>query len=282
MRTHTFTAITQVLEFKKLARVFSETHKQMQQAQLLMVAASLAYTSILSIIPLLAVSFAIFKAFGGMERIYSTVEPLVLSNLAEGTGEEMILALKGFINNAHTGAVGIGGFLGLMITSMSMLFSAEKAINQVWQTKMTSSVFHRISSYWLFITLGPLALSIAVGIATFFQTPLEKLLPSGTAMFILSVFIFFSVYKWVPHISVRWPFAMISSVVTASLLNLARIGYAYYAKNAVSYRSVYGSLGAVPILLLWIYILWVILLGGAAFTAALQKIGTKKPHPSDK
>jgi len=248
--------------FRIILNTIKDTAVQIREAQLFMVASSLAYTTILSIIPVLAVSFAIFKAFGGMQRLYSMIEPLILSNLAEGTGEEVVTTLHQFIDNAHTTVVGLGGMVGLVFTSMSMLFSIEKAINFIWKVKVTRAMFSRITSYWLFITLGPLALAVAVGIATSVNLPLG---------YPIVVCFFFCVYKWVPHAEVRWLYALIASVITSLVWYLARFCYTIYTKNVVTYSAVYGSLGAIPIVLLWIYIVWVIVLGGAALTAALQK-----------
>jgi membrane protein len=251
--------------------VFRDTFKQMQQAQLPMVASSLAYTTILSIVPLLAVSFAIFKAFGGMQKLYAILEPIILARLAQGTNEEAVSILHRLIDNTQAAAIGIGGLIGLIFTSMSMLSSFEKAINLVWQAKITRGIFQRIAAYWLFITLGPLALSVAVGVATSSNFPLHYLFPSGTGMFLISVGIFFCIYKWVPQTYVKWRCALISSLFTASIWNIASDAYTFYAKKIVTYSAIYGSLGAIPIFLLWIYILWLIVLTGAALTAALQK-----------
>lgn len=247
-----------------------ETWAQMRRAQLLLVASSLAYTTILSIIPMLAVSFAIFKAFGGLEKLYQTIEPFVLENLAEGSSDEVIATLRRFLSNAHTSAVGITGFIGLVLTSMSMLNSIERAFNQVWGAPMRRRWFQKIATYWMFITLGPLAGSIAVGFASGSNLPLTALMPDGTGMFILSILFFTSVFKWVPNCDVHWPHAMISALLTSVFLTLARMGYGVYSTRFISFNKIYGSLGAIPILLLWIYILWVIILGGAALSAALQ------------
>jgi membrane protein len=254
-----------------LPDVVKDTAAQMKQAQLFQVASSLAYTTVLSIIPVLAVSFAVFQAFGGLQKIYGMIKPLILSNLAQGASEDVIATLQKFIENAHAGALGVGGFLGLVVTSMMMLSNAENAINQVWQVKNTRKLFQRISYYWLIITLGPLALSVAVGVATSFNLPLTKLLPTGTGSLLITVGIFYTIYKWVPEAKVKWQFALLSSIVTAILWHLARLSYVWYNKHVVTYNVVYGSLGAVPILLVWIYIAWLIILSGAALTAALQK-----------
>jgi membrane protein len=243
----------------------------MKQAQLPLVASSLAYTTILSIIPLLAVSFALFQAFGGQETINRTLTPFILNNLAEGVSDEVVEKLKSFISNAHGSAIGLGGLIGLIFTSMTMLFSIEKAINRVWHASMTRSLFQRISAYWLFITLGPLGLAVAVGFMTSSQIPLSHLFPTGTGAFLLTAAGFSAVYKWVPHTRVRTTCAGIAGIVIAAAFILAQNGFRLYTSRVVSYSKIYGSLAAVPILLLWIYIVWMIILSGAALTAALQK-----------
>jgi membrane protein len=242
----------------------------MKRAQLLLVASSLAYTTILSIIPMMAVSFAIFKAFGGMEKLYQTIEPFILQNLAEGSSTEVIAALRRFVDNTHASAIGITGFVGLIFTSMSMLNSIESAINRVWGAPARRRIFQRIATYWLFITLGPLAASVAVGIASGSSFPLPNLVPSGTGVFLLTILFFTAVFRWVPNTDVHWPYAVFSGIQTAVLLALARAAYGLYTSRVVSYNKIYGSLGAVPILLLWIYIVWAIILTGAAVSAALQ------------
>lgn len=253
-----------------LPGIVHDTIKQTQKAQLFTVASSLAYITILSIIPLLAVSFAVFQAFGGLEKLYGVIKPLILSNLTEGASDQAMETIQKFIENAHGSALGVGGMIGLIFTSMSMLSSIEQAINHVWQTRVTRGLFQRIAYYWLFITLGPLALSIMVGIATSTNIPLVKLLPSGAGMFLITIGIFFSTYKWVPQVKVEWQYALISAFITSIFWNLARVGYALYTSHVVTYNVVYGSLGAIPIFLLWVYIIWLVVLGGASLTAALQ------------
>ena len=257
--------------FKFIILILEDTLTQIKEAQLLMMSSSLAYTTILSIIPLLAVSFAVFQAFGGMEKVYGVIEPLILSNLAESAGHEAIDVLRSFITNIHAGVLGLTGFIGLMITTMSLLLSVEKAINKIWQTKISRHIFHRIAIYWFIITVGPLALSIAVGLATSQDIPIWNILPHGSGLYAIAIGIFFSVFKWTPQIKVDQRCALIASVITAMVWNLARAGYSFYTSHVLTYSKIYGSLGAIPILLLWIYILWTIVLSGVALTVALQK-----------
>jgi membrane protein len=248
-----------------------DTWKQILDAQLFLTASSLAYTTLLSVIPLLAVSFAIFQAFGGMEKLYSTIEPLIIENLAEGSGIEAMEAIRRFIGNIRGGALGAGGFIALILTSMSMPSSIEKAMNRVWKAPMNRSLFQRVAAYWLLITMGPIALSIVLGAASTTDYPITRFLPSGTSSFLMAWFILFCVYKWVPNRLVHhWP-ALLSALLIASLWNFVRLGFAFYTKHFLSYNKIYGSLGALPILLLWIYVVWIMILTGAAMTAAFQK-----------
>lgn len=255
---------------RRLWETYLEVLRQIRESQLLLVASSLAYTTILSIIPAIAMSFAIFKAFGGLERLETTVESFILSNLTEGSGEQAIAAIQGFIRNVHGTALGVGGLLGLIVTTMSMLSSIEGAINRVWKTPNSRTWFQRISSYWLFITLGPVVLAVAVGAATTSTSALGSLIPSGVAIFTITSAIFFAVFKWVPSRKVHSFSALVSAILTAAAWNLGQFGYAIYTARAVSYNRIYGSLAAVPILLLWIYIAWLIVLSGVALSAALQ------------
>lgn len=259
------------LRISKTIPVLRETWRQIQSAQILLVASSLAYTTILSIIPLLAVSFAIFQAFGGLEKLYSTVEPFIIENLAESASADAMETIRKFIGNAHAGAVGISGFIGLVFTSMSALSSAEKAINRIWNTEITRSIFERIASYWFFITLGPLGLAVTVGALSGGGFQGMKFFPSGSASLVVSIIAFFIVNKWIPNRKVHWAPALISAVVTAILLGFAKFLYSIYTKNVLTYSKIYGSIGAVPIVLLWIYIAWTVVLSGSALAASLQK-----------
>ena len=236
-----------------------------------MVASGLAYTTLLSLIPLCAVSFAIFQAFGGLDRLYATLEPFLLQNLTEGSGEVALTTLRKFIGNVHAGAVGVTGFLGLLFTSISLLFSIDKAINRIWKAPETRSFFYRLATYWFFITLGPMALAVAIGVITSKEMPLARIFPGKFGLIFLSTTVFFWIYKFIPNRKVHWRPALISAGSTAVIWSFATVAYQFYTKRLVSYDKIYGSLGAIPILLLWIYLIWVIILTGVVVTAVLQR-----------
>jgi membrane protein len=259
-------------KYLQLSRtVLMDVVTQFKEAEISLSASSLAYTTILSIIPLLAVSFSVFKAFGGLDQLYGALEPFIFENLAEGSDEETLGLIRQFIGNIHAGALGATGFIGLIFTSMSMLFSVEKTLNRVWKAKSNRSWFSRISTYWLFITLGPLALSFAVGVGTSQQLSITQMLPSGTGLFILLVGLFFSLYRFVPEKTVNNRAALLAALWTAAGWMIAKAAYSIYVKKVLTYSKIYGSLGAIPIFLLWIYLGWLVILTGAALSAALQR-----------
>lgn len=250
-----------------LTWVTRDTLRHMREAQLVIVASSLAYITILSVIPAIAVALAIFNAFGGLDRLYETVEPFIIRNLAENASQEAINAIRKAVTNA--GALGAGGTIFLIAAVIGMLFNAEKAINTVWQAPYQRSWYQRIASYWLIMTLGPLVLASVLGVINSWAWVKE--LPPGAPTFAIWIVLFFPLYKFVPHRHVNWISALWSAVFAATAWALARWGYSVYASKVVTYNKIYGSLGAIPIILLWIWINWIIVLTGAALGAAVQK-----------
>ena len=256
----------------RIRAISRETLQELKDAQIPLNASGLAYTTILSIVPLLAVSFSIFNLVGGLDKYFPEIESLVLSNLAEGTGQTVISQIRSFIGNIHAGALGLSGFLALIVTSMSMLSSAEKTINRVWKTSIQRTLFHRIAVYWLIITVGPLGISVLIGVAgSNSVSNLSSIIPRSGVGYLATFAIFFAIYKWVPNQLVKWIPATTAAAYSTILWSLAKFGYSIYTKEVVSYSRIYGSLGAIPIFLIWIYIVWLIVLSGAALAAVIQK-----------
>ncbi|MCM0605315.1 MAG: YihY family inner membrane protein [Xanthomonadaceae bacterium] len=251
-------------------QVFNDTLTLIRESQLPMTSSALAYTTILSVIPLLAVSFAIFQAFGGLNHLSELIEPLILKNLAQGAGEETLTQIRKFIANIHGGALGATGFIGLIITSMSLLSSIEKTVNKVWKTKIQRGLFSRIAAYWFIITIGPLSASLFIGYTSIGTSGFSDYLPSGFSALFITLFVFTAMNKWIPNKKVNWRAALIGGVFTTTLWQTAKFGYSIYNQKVVTYSKIYGSLGAIPIFLVWIYVTWLVILTGAALSAVIQ------------
>jgi membrane protein len=256
--------------------VLKDTARLIIRAQLFMAASSLAYTTILSVIPLLAVSFAVFQIFGGMTKIYGMIEPVVLSNLAGGVGTEVTQMLEKFIQNAHGKTLGFGGLIGLVVTSISMLSSIERAINRAWEVPIKRSWTRRISYYGLFITLGPFALAVAIGISTSKNFPIAKILPHGGGLFLVTACLLIFSYKTVPDTRVSNKHAVVAGLFTSVLLTILHLIYHYFTYKFLAFGRIYGSLSAIPIILLWVFVIWLITLIGAALTASMQRMTSQR------
>jgi len=237
-------------------------YEHIQAFQLNKTASSLAYTTILSVIPLLAISLVTFRAMGGMEQIYKKVTPFLIENLSEPAGIKAQKTIEHFIDNIHSKEIGIIGFIMLIITSMTLLSTIETVMNQIWKSKSKRTLFFRVSSYWFFISLGPLALSVVIGMPGYHAK-------IGTAFFLYFFFFFF--YKFVPNEKVYWRPAAIAALFTFVFITASRIGIVFYAKQAISYHTIYGGLAAIPIFLIWIHAAWLIVLLGGILSFELQK-----------
>lgn len=262
-----------------------DTLKKAREAEIPVVASSLAYTTILSVIPLIAVSFSVFKAFGGLDGLYATIEPFIFENLAEGSDEKTLETIKAFVTNIHATTLGVGGAIGLLATSVSMLGSVEKSVNKIWKTAANRGLLRRAATYGGFILLGPFALAVAIGAATSLDIPFSKVLPSGVPFFFILVGLFYAFYRYVPNRPVHPRAALAAAAGTAFAWVIAKAAYGIYVRRFVTYDRIYGSLGAIPIFLVWIYVAWLVILTGTAFSASFQRHsleGEDPPHAKRK
>jgi membrane protein len=256
--------------FQKILALVFEVNKQITDGEVRLLANSLAFSSVLSLVPLFAVSLSVFRAFGGLEKLYLDFEPIVMQNLAEAAGKVALENLQSLILHIKPQALGLLGFLGLLLTSTNLLWDMELAVQKVFGSKVHRSITFRIFFSWLIIFLGPLALASVTGLlfadksAFFFRH--KSFLNIG--------FLFFVVYlicRYVPRLKVyKWP-AIISAVFTTVCLVLGQKIFTYLALKIFNYSKLYGSLAAIPIFLLWISILWWIFLIGVALCAALNQ-----------
>jgi membrane protein len=245
--------------------------ERIADSHLLTFASSLAFTTILQIIPLLALSFAVFQAFGGIEKLGDELKPFILNNLAQGTSDDVVAKLDGFLNNAHARALGVTGFVGGIVTGISLLSSVDYAINSAWDRKITRGWPKRIGYYLVILLIGPMAAAVALGALSSLNFGHLHLVPTNTGLYLIWVTALTGIYKFVPCCPVRWTYALLTSAIVSAVWNCARLGYGLYLRDSMIYHQIYGGVAAVPILLIWVYITWVIILGGAVFTSLLQK-----------
>jgi membrane protein len=245
-------------------------------------ATSLSFTMLLSIVPLLALAFSVLKGLGAQNRL----APLLLSQVAAGS-EVVVNRVISYIDNTNMGSVGALGLAGLFYTSISMLASIEEAFNAVWGITETRSFYRKFSDYLSVLVSAPLLFLAATSITTTLQSKrliswlLESTYLGDVFLFFLSLTPYLSVwialfflYIFMPYTRVRYKSALIGAVLAGTLWQLAQWCYIHFQVGTGNYNAIYGTLAALPILMVWIYTSWIIVLFGMEVVAAHQGWGT--------
>ena len=240
-------------------------------------AMSLVYTTLLSIVPLLALSFSVLKAMGVhnqlMPFLYQFFQPL------GAQGEEMAEQVIAFVDNIQVGVLGSVGLLLLVYTVVALVQKIEGSFNMVWRAPQGRPLGQRFSNYLSVITIGPLLMVAGIGVsATIFASEvvqeLRAIEPFGTLIaiisrltpFLLTVVAFTFVYIFVPNTRVKLKSAFAGGLVAGVAWQAASLGFASFAVNATRYEAIYSSFAIGILLLIWLYINWMILLTGASIS----------------
>lgn len=246
-------------------------------------AMALAFKTLLSLAPLLAVVFSILKGFG----VHNRLEPVLAEALAPlgEKGVEIAALLIGFVDRMRAGALGSVGLVTLFITVMSMMGTIEEAFNHIWRVKAPRKWSRKFSDYLSVILVGPVLVFAALTITATLQShsfvrQLLALEPFGTVILGLlrlvpyltlwGAFAFF--YIFVPNTNVRLKSALIGSLVAALLWQTVGWGFATFVASSTQYYAIYSSFAVLLLFLLWLHAGWVIVLLGAQVTYAHQSI----------
>ncbi|HVK60763.1 MAG TPA: YihY/virulence factor BrkB family protein [Bdellovibrionales bacterium] len=257
--------------FRKFRQIVWQTIQQMRDSDAPILAGSLAFTTVISLVPLLAVSLSVFMAYGGLESLFQKIEPFILQNLVEASGAEISRLLRRSIQRVHSGAIGFWGILGLLVASTKLFYDMERAVQRVWRLKANRSLFGRILIYWLVMFLTPLVLAGLLGVLSSKDVNFFAHVPKKTFAAAFVFFAFVGIYKFVPACRVHWRSALTSAVVATASVALVQVFYSGIMKNILRMNKVYGSLAGVPIFLLWLLVMWWICLAGVALSAVLEE-----------
>lgn len=257
---------------KKLWQVFKNTGRQMRDGEIQLVAASLSFSTIVGMVPFLAVVLATFQSIGGLEALYPKVEGFLLVYLKEAAGSDVTKFIRIFIKNINAGKLGTTGAIFLFITSLKLMHDMEVGINRVWAHPRTRPFYKRLIYQWILILLIPIALAIYVGFISLDQFQYaRRILPVGVTNSMVLVGCLYLIYKLVPDLKVHSKAALISAFISAFALFCVHKGFAFLTVEVFNYNKIYGSFAALPILLLWLLALWYVILAGVALCAGIQK-----------
>jgi membrane protein len=256
--------------------------RELLGGQLNLRAMSLVYTTLLSIVPLLAVSFSVLKGFGFHQRLESYLFEIMLEPLGP-SGAEVAETIIGFVENVKVGMLGSVGFAFLIYTVIALVQKIESAFNFVWQIERLRSMSQRFSNYLSVITIGPVLIFSAVGFtATVLNTEmalwLSSVEPFGTLMVYISKLVpyllvclaFTFIYILIPNTRVQFRAALVGGVLAGVLWKITGWGFATFIASSAKYAAIYSSFAILILLLIWMYLSWLILLVGSQIAYFVQ------------
>lgn len=236
------------------------------------IAASLAYNTVFAIVPLLAVIYVIFEQLGGLRFALEKVQPFLISTLAEGAGETAQRTLESFVQNASSKGMGWVGFGGLMFIALATYTRISSAFQKIWAVQKVPSLTKRVMRVLLLLIVGPILLTLSLTLTTAVAAQVAFVPWSGQLVaFAISYILFFMLYSLVPNVRVPLGTLAKGALLPAALWELTKAGYTIYTTRVVQYASLYGSLAAIPLFLLWIYLAWYIAMFGAVWIRVLQR-----------
>jgi membrane protein len=240
-------------------------------------AASLTYATLLSLVPLMTVSLALFSAFPISDRVAVLVQDFLFQNFVPASGEVLQQHFQQFSQKASqlTGP----GFAFLVVVALLLMANIDRALNTIWRVRRKRSAISKFIVYWSILSLSPLLIGISMVVTSYLVSiPLfseaaetvgmaERLL--GVMPVLASVVAFTLLYLVVPNRRVPFRHALAGGLFAAILFELAKRGFALYLTHFPTYEAIYGALATIPIFLVWLYLSWAITLLGAEFSCCI-------------
>jgi len=241
------------------------------------IAGSLAFTTLLALVPTFAIAVAILSRTPIFGEIMVQLKIFLLLNLAPEIAGKIITVYMGeFAHNARR--LTLLGLAILFVTAVALMLTIDRSLNSIWRSHQKRPFLISIFAYVILLSVGPLLIGLSVSITTYLMSLPEKVgnVPAQAQPFLLqaiptavSTLTFFLIYRLVPHRKVPWKHALAGGIVAAVLFEAAKQGFAMYVAYAPMYSVVYGAFAAFPFFLLWVYLSWLIVLLGAELAAAL-------------
>ena len=255
---------------------------RVREARLPAAASALAFTTLLSLVPLVTVSLSILSMFPFFAEWRDDVEQMLYTNLVPATGDVVRSYLQEFAGQA--GQLTGLGLVVLVVTALLLLSEIENALNTIWGMHKGRTFSQRVLLYWAMLTLGPVLLVVSLALTTSLSAfAIAEWLPNeggaaagiiGSLPILLEAVGFLLLYMIVPSRSVPFRFALIGAVIAVGLFELAKFGFVIFISNFGTYQLIYGALWTIPVFLIWIYLSWLVTLLGACVSAELAS--TKK------
>ncbi|MFV0627398.1 MAG: YihY family inner membrane protein [Alphaproteobacteria bacterium] len=260
-------------------------NKRIKSDAIFRVASALSYTSLLALVPLFAIGLAIFAAFPMFADAKIQIQEFIVHNFLPGTGEEVKEYFDQFISaSAKLTTIGV---VGITVTAIMLLSTIENTFNFIFKVNKPRRFTTKITLYWTIITLGPLLLGAAFSMRGYLYAISSlvednagslKMLVSSLIPASLTVVLLIAVYMLVPNKKVNLFSAFWGAVTTVILFGILRSGVGSILLSGATYKTLYGALATIPLLLVWMYLSWAIVMFGAILTASLDEFRSNKEN----
>jgi membrane protein len=275
-----------VFPWRQMAGVLAE---RFRDARLGVSASSLTFTTVLALVPLFAVGLAVFAAFPVFGKFQDTIQRWLIESLVpESIARQVLSYLTQFSRKASR--LGSVGLVAVLMSAVFLMVTIERTLGQIWRLRRQRPLAQRVLLYWSAITLGPLLLGASLAITSYVVTAsrdVVDVLP-GSVRWLLDSFEFLlltacvsGLYFYVPYTRVRWRHAITAGFFVAGALELAKKLMAVYLLQVPTYSLIYGAFAALPILLVWIYVTWLLVLLGAVLASSLPELGRQEWRKPD-
>ena len=260
------------------------TAKRAREERLPQVAGSLTFTTVLSIVPLLAVGFALFARLPLLRPIGAAIQEHLLQGLLPAEIARIVLKYLGQFT-ANTGGLTPVGSLFLVVSALATAFTVEKALNRVWLVRKDRPLLRRLGLFAVMLVVAPVLVGASLWATSLWQATsggLLRALPPWAATVltlgpvVLAAIGFTALFYFVPNANVRRRDAVAGGLLAGVAFELGKRGFAFYLQNVPTYRTVYGAFAPLLAFLLWVYFSWLVTLGAALVTANLGR-GGKQP-----
>jgi membrane protein len=282
----------------RLVRTVLVLARDLALGQLTLRAMSLVYTTLLSIVPLLALSFSVLKAFG----VNNQIQPMLLK-LLEPLGEqgaEVATRITEFIQNMNVGVLGAVGLALLLYTAISLVQKIEESLNYIWHLPQPRRLGERFSRYLSVLMVGPILVFSALGItATVMNIETVRQLLAVQALgqtvqmasrlvpYLLVIAAFTFVYFYIPNTRVRLVPALIGGAIGGIVWQTSGWLFAVFVASSGQYAAIYSSFAILVLFMIWLYVSWLVLLFGASVAFYTQHpeylyLGSGEPRLSNR
>lgn len=255
-------------------------YERFREDRLGLTAGSLTFTTLIALVPFITVALAVFTAFPMFAKLQDVLQKwLIASLIPDNIARQMLGYLTQFAGKASK--LGVAGVLVLLTTALASILTIDRTLNNIWRVRRARPLAQRVLIYWAAITLGPLLLGASLTMTSYVLSASKGLVGGmpGGVRFLLDAIEFLLVaggltltYRYVPNTHVKWSHAWAGGIFVSAGIEVAKKLLAVYLGSVGTYSAVYGAFATVPILLIWVYTAWVIVLLGAVIAAYLPSL----------